>query len=152
MASKDALIFTRIIFQQYFTPVITIIGCFTNILNLIVLSNWHLQSSTNVYLKALAVLDMSFLLSGFLHCLETIIESVCSINIFMFLKPIFQTSATLFNNLAVWTVCLFTMERYIVGIPIIFIFLNIISFLLFIYNIHAYLVHVYDILMFDFDT
>ena len=117
IASKEELLFTRILFQQYFTPIITIIGCLTNIINLIVLSKWHINSSTNVYLKSLAVLDMSFLLSGFLHCLEIIIETVCSVDFFMILKPIFQASATLFNNLAVWTVCLFTVERYVVGIP-----------------------------------
>ena len=120
MTSEDALKLTRIIFQQYFTPVLTIIGCFTNIINLIVLSNWHLNSSTNVYLEALALLDMSFLISGLLHCLEKIIEFSCNIELFMIVKPTFQAAATLFNNLAVWTVCLFTVERYIVGMKSFF--------------------------------
>ncbi len=115
MASKQALAITRIILQQYFTPIITIIGCFTNIINLIVLSNWKLKSSTNFYLKALSVIDMFFLLCGLLHCLDIIIEWICKIDLFMILKPIFQAGATSLNNLAVWTVCIFTIERYIVG-------------------------------------
>ena len=120
MTSEDALNLTRIIFQQYFTPIITIIGCFTNIVNLIVLSNWHLNSSTNVYLEALALLDISFLISGLLQSLEKVIKFACNIELFMIVKPVFQASATLFNNLAVWTVCLFTVERYIVGMKVYF--------------------------------
>ena len=116
MASKEALNYTRIIIQQKFSPVITIIGLVTNIVNLIVLSNWHLQSSTNVYLEALAVFDISFLLAGYLHSLESSFEEVCGINWFMIIKPKFQACATLMSNLAVWTVCLFTIERFIVGI------------------------------------
>lgn len=103
---------TRIIVKQILIPIIASAGIIGNILNIIVLRNRKMRSSTNVYLSALAVSDMLYLIFtftlSFVHCnLPEQPESA-----FYFI-PRARVLSDLFGNTAVWLTVAFTIERYI---------------------------------------
>ena len=56
---------TRFYIQRVLTPIIVVIGIFGNLVTIVVLSQRRMKSSTNVYLRALAVSDSLYLIFSF---------------------------------------------------------------------------------------
>ena len=74
MASDTTLALVRRFFQAQFTPAITSLGLAVNVVNLVVLLNCELTStstqSINAYLVTLTLADMAFLVGGLLEYLK----------------------------------------------------------------------------------
>nr|XP_022302913.1 FMRFamide receptor-like [Crassostrea virginica] len=103
---------TRLIVKQILIPVIATAGIVGNVLNIIVLRHRKMRSSTNVYLSALAVSDMLYLIFtfslSFVHC--NLSDQPKSAFDFV---PRARVLSDLFGNTAVWLTVAFTIERYI---------------------------------------
>lgn len=110
--TAESLRVTRLIVKQILIPIIATAGIVGNILNIIVLRNRKMRSSTNVYLSALAVCDMLYLIFtltlSFIHC--NISDQPKSAFYFI---PRARVLSDLFGNTAVWLTVAFTIERYI---------------------------------------
>jgi len=70
-AELDALrAFTILLVQKVLMPLIVLVGCVGNTINITVLTRPSMRSSTNCYLTALAVCDMLYLIFAFTMSLK----------------------------------------------------------------------------------
>ncbi|XP_061178549.1 FMRFamide receptor-like [Saccostrea echinata] len=110
--TAESLKVTRLVVKQILIPIIATAGIIGNILNIIVLRNRKMRSSTNVYLSALAVCDMLYLIFtltlSFIHC-NTADQPKSAFHF----VPRARVFSDLFGNTAVWLTVAFTIERYI---------------------------------------
>ncbi|VDP65199.1 unnamed protein product [Echinostoma caproni] len=100
-------------------PPICIIGIVANLLNIVVLTRAWMSSSTNIYLTAVAVLDLLYLVLSLLFSLwfhpELQIYEAFARAILLI-----RSTANLCSNTTTWLTLCFTMERFVaVSYPIL---------------------------------
>ncbi|VEL36209.1 unnamed protein product [Protopolystoma xenopodis] len=107
---ERALYLVRLICTQIMIPIISVVGVTSNLLNIIVLTRPCMQSSTNMYLRAVAVCDLLYGLSVLPLALRSSLEARAA---YMLLLPYLMALGNLWSNTAGWLTCTFTVERYI---------------------------------------
>lgn len=110
--TSTSLQLTRLVVQTYLVPIVVAFGLIGNLLNMLVLVNPKMRSSTNVYLLSLAICDSLYLLFcltlSFLHCSNKRLSK----NTLAYIT-IARVVSDMFGNTAVWLTVCFTMERFI---------------------------------------
>ncbi|VEL10360.1 unnamed protein product [Protopolystoma xenopodis] len=102
-----ALIFAKII-----TGVLCTAGILANLINVTVLTRSWMVYSTNVYLTAVAVCDLAYLVFSALFSLQLYARMRTSW-LYMNALPFIYGSANSFSNTTTWLTVGFTVERYI---------------------------------------
>ena len=109
----NQLTLTRFVVWKILVPVVVGFGLIGNTVNIVVLTRRSMRSSTNVYLTALAICDVLYLIFGFslgLKHLEGIRDLV---SYKKYRKPFGYPLVDTFSNTGVWLTLTFTIERYI---------------------------------------
>jgi len=104
---------TRLVVTKIFAPTIAAFGLVGNALTIVILTRKSMKSSTNVYLSALAVYDLLYLLFAVTMTLihyEVISQSPWYVH---YQKPVGRPLADTASNTAVLLTLTFTIERYI---------------------------------------
>lgn len=103
---------TRFVVQEILTPVIVPIGLLGNILNIIVLFQPSMRTSTNVYLLVLSLADTVFLVFhlalSILDCRKRGLHHSA-----YYFNPYGRFMSNYSGNVGVWVTVVFTVERYI---------------------------------------
>ncbi|XP_077271923.1 thyrotropin-releasing hormone receptor-like [Temnothorax americanus] len=96
--------------QQYYTPILVLLGLLGNCLSMCVFFGTKLRySSSSIYLGALAISDSGFLVAVFVTWLKMVHVNLFNRHGFC---QFFVYLATLCSFLSVWLVVAFTIERY----------------------------------------
>lgn len=105
---------SRFWIQRVLVPLIMIIGFIGNTVTIFIMTQRRMRSSTNWYLAALAIVDMSYLVFSFIlsfqhypHIHET------QFYFYWKLWPYMLTITDASSNSSVWITVTFTIERYI---------------------------------------
>ena len=104
---------TRFIVWRILVPMTVAFGVIGNLISMAVLTRRSMRTSTNVYLTALALCDVLYLVFAFslgLKHYQTIKESLYYKR---FRKPFGMALTDTFSNTGVWLTLTFTIERYI---------------------------------------
>jgi len=97
--------------QQYYTPVLVLLGLLGNCLSVCIFFGTKLRySSSSIYLGALAISDSGFLVAVFVSWLKMVYVDLFNRQGFC---QFFVYLATLCSFLSVWFVVAFTVERYV---------------------------------------
>lgn len=104
---------TRFVVQKVLVPTVVILGVVGNVLNMAVLTQRWMKSSTNFYLSALAFFDITYLLC----CLYLSLKHYKVVNEapwYIYTRlPFVRPLTDVCSNSAVWLTVTFTVERYI---------------------------------------
>ncbi|KAH9488458.1 hypothetical protein Btru_062750 [Bulinus truncatus] len=103
---------TRFIVQNVLTPVVATVGLLGNILNILVLFQPSMRTSTNVYLLVLSLADSVFLLFNLILSILDCRKRDLSDSAYHF-NPYGRFVSNYSGNVAVWVTVVFTVERYI---------------------------------------
>lgn len=111
---KRDLKLTRTVVQRILVPIVTTFGVIANIINILVLSQKVMRtSSTNIYLTGLAICDVLYLILVFSLTFKHY-SSIAHTKEFNFYKfHLGKALADVFSNTGVWLTLTFTIERYI---------------------------------------
>lgn len=105
---------TRFWVQRVGVPLIMLIGLFGNLITVIIMTRRRMRSTTNLYLAALALVDMLYLvltfLLGFSHYPNM---AEARYRLYWQLKPWFMMFTDACSNTSVWLTVTFTIERFI---------------------------------------
>ncbi|CAL1532843.1 unnamed protein product [Lymnaea stagnalis] len=108
----ESLQATRFIVQNVLTPVVATVGLLGNILNILVLFQPSMRTSTNVYLLVLSLADSVFLLFNFILSVLDCRKRDLGDSAYHF-NPYGRFLSNYSGNVAVWITVVFTVERYI---------------------------------------
>nr|CAD7587468.1 unnamed protein product [Timema genevievae] len=105
---------SRFWIQRVMVPFIVGVGVLGNVVTVVVLTRSRMRSSTNVYLTALAVSDLLYLLLVFTLSLEYYpnFHDVTH-HVYWQLRPFAQWMTDSASNTSIWLTVSFTVERYI---------------------------------------
>lgn len=112
VADAESLQTTRFVVQSILTPVIVTIGLLGNFLNILVLFQPSMRTSTNVYLLVLSIADSIFLVCNFALSLLDCRKRGLSYSAYHF-NPYGRFMSNFSGNVGVWVTVVFTVERYI---------------------------------------
>lgn len=105
---------SRFWIQRVFVPLVVGIGLLGNVVTIVVLTRRRMRSSTNVYLTALAVSDLLYLLFVFTLSFKHY-PNICEPSFLLYWQyygfGIWFTDATTYTS--IWLTVSFTVERYI---------------------------------------
>ncbi|XP_035828341.1 neuropeptide Y receptor type 5-like [Aplysia californica] len=103
---------TRFIVQTVLTPIIVVVGLLGNVLNILVLLQPNMRSSTNVYIMVLSLADSVYLAVNlalsFLACAKRGLPDFA-----YYFNPYGRFASNFSGNVAVWVCVIFTVERYV---------------------------------------
>lgn len=108
----ESLQTTRFVVQNILTPVIVTVGLLGNSLNILVLFQPSMRTSTNVYLLVLSLADSVFLVFNFALSLLDCRKRDLFYSAYHF-NPYGRFISNFSGNVAVWVTVVFTVERYI---------------------------------------
>ncbi|KAK7486022.1 hypothetical protein BaRGS_00022774, partial [Batillaria attramentaria] len=94
------------------TPIVVTIGLLGNLLNVLVLVQPSMRTSTNVYLLTLSVADVVYLVFSFALSFVGCRRRGLSYAAYAF-NTYGRTISDMAGNVAVWIVVIFTVERYV---------------------------------------
>ncbi|KAG8198440.1 hypothetical protein JTE90_022178 [Oedothorax gibbosus] len=105
---------SRFWIQRILVPLIMIIGFVGNTVTIFIMTQRRMRSSTNWYLAALAIVDMSYLVFSFILSF-TAYPHIHESQFYFYWKlwPYFVTITDASSNSSVWITVTFTIERYI---------------------------------------
>lgn len=105
---------TRFWIQRVAVPLIMVIGLFGNLITIIIMTRRRMRSTTNMYLAALAFVDMLYLVLTFVLGLSHYPNMAERKYYFYWrLKPFLMMLTDACSNTSVWLTVTFTIERYI---------------------------------------
>lgn len=108
----ESLKTTRFVVQNVLTPIVATVGLLGNILNILVLFQPSMRTSTNVYLLVLSLADSVFLLFNFILSILDCSRRDLAETAYHF-NPYGRFVSNYSGNVAVWVTVVFTVERYI---------------------------------------
>nr|KAG5698916.1 hypothetical protein BaRGS_006810 [Batillaria attramentaria] len=111
-AVSASLASTRFVVQTIVTPIVVTIGLLGNLLNVLVLVQPSMRTSTNVYLLTLSVADVVYLVFSFALSFVGCRRRGLSYAAYAF-NTYGRTISDMAGNVAVWIVVIFTVERYV---------------------------------------
>ncbi|KAK4467843.1 hypothetical protein MN116_008490 [Schistosoma mekongi] len=103
----------RLICGKILTPLLCTIGFLANLINIIILTREWMSSSTNVYLTAVSLCDLLYLLFTYLFSLW-LYQTLREFAPFAYCITLIHGTANLFSNITTWLTVCFTLERLIV--------------------------------------
>jgi len=103
---------TRFVVQTIVTPVVVSVGLLGNLLNILVLVQPTMRTSTNVYLLTLALADIVYLVFSFTLSFVGCRRRGLSYAAYAF-NTYGRTISDMAGNIAVWIIVIFTVERYV---------------------------------------
>ncbi|XP_070208373.1 G-protein coupled receptor daf-37-like [Littorina saxatilis] len=103
---------TRFVVQTIVTPIVVTIGLLGNLLNILVLVQPNMRTSTNVYLLTLAMADSIYLIFSFTLSFVGCRRRNLSYAAYAF-NTYGRTISDTAGNIAVWIIVIFTVERYV---------------------------------------
>lgn len=112
MTVAESLQTTRFVVQSVLTPVIVTIGLLGNFLNILVLLQPSMRTSTNVYILVLSIADSVFLAFNFALSFLDCRKKGLSYTAYHF-NPYGRFMSNFSGNAGVWVTVVFTVERYI---------------------------------------
>ena len=105
---------TRFIVLKIIMPIVIAFGIVGNVMNVCVLTQRWMRSSTNRYLTSLAVCDVLYLCFVLTLILDRLNSSLTTNRAFLIYKyHVGYPFANLWSNTGVWVTLTFTIERYI---------------------------------------
>lgn len=105
---------TRFWIQRVAVPLLMVIGLFGNSITMIIMTRRGMRSTTNMYLAALAFVDMLYLVLTFLLGLSHYPNMAGSkYYAYWRLRPFLMMFTDACSNTSVWLTVTFTIERYI---------------------------------------
>ena len=115
---EQLLEIVRVICREYLTIIFALFGTITNLINVVILTEKNMRSSTNYYLTVLAILDMLFLNAGVINSFSLFFKQYCSSLIGSQVHIYSRLFISTASNNAVTIICAFTVERYFAGMKI----------------------------------
>lgn len=105
---------TRFWIQRVAVPLLMVIGLFGNSITVIIMTRRRMRSTTNMYLAALAFVDMLYLVLTFLLGLSHY-PNMTGYKYYVYwkLRPFLMMLTDACSNTSVWLTVTFTIERYI---------------------------------------
>lgn len=105
---------TRFWIQRVAVPLLMVIGVFGNLITVIIMTRRRMRSTTNMYLAALALVDMFYLVLTFLLGLSHYPNMAQPrYQLYWHLRPFLMMLTDACSNTSVWLTVTFTIERYI---------------------------------------
>lgn len=105
---------TRFWIQRVAVPLLLVIGVFGNLITVIIMTRRRMRSTTNMYLAALALVDMFYLMLTFLLGLSHYPNMAQRrFQLYWHLRPFLMMLTDACSNTSVWLTVTFTIERYI---------------------------------------
>ncbi|KAL8575980.1 hypothetical protein ACOMHN_051998 [Nucella lapillus] len=109
---SPSLASTRFMVQTIITPIVVTVGLLGNILNILVLVQPTMRTSTNVYLLTLSIADCVYLIFSFTLSFVGCRRRGLSYAAYAF-NTYGRTISDMAGNIAVWIIVIFTVERYV---------------------------------------
>lgn len=105
---------TRFWIQRVAVPLIMVIGLFGNLVTVIIMTRRRMRSTTNMYLAALAFVDMLYLVLTFMLGLSHY-PNMAERRYYLYwhLRPFLMMFTDACSNTSVWLTVTFTIERFI---------------------------------------
>jgi hypothetical protein len=105
---------TRFWIQRVAVPLIMVVGLFGNLITVIIMTRRRMRSTTNMYLAALALVDMLYLVLTFLLGLSHY-PNMAKREYYLYwrLRPFLMMFTDACSNTSVWLTVTFTIERFI---------------------------------------
>lgn len=105
---------SRFWIQRVAVPLLMVIGLFGNLITVIIMTRRRMRSTTNMYLAALAFVDMLYLVLTFLLGLSHYPNMAANkYYAYWKLRPFLMMLTDACSNTSVWLTVTFTIERYI---------------------------------------